>query len=344
MLALGQLVFCDFCKRLQQDPRNWLNFNRMESSKIHLNQPAAHLMVSGPDAADFLQGQFTQDLGPLDRHSAAYGLWLNHKGKVLADSYIFREEAEVFRVVSAHSPAKEVQERLEAYIIADDVEVRDAGPGSLLAAVSGAGGSAVLEAMGLSAPEPGRCVREGGCLVFRGRQAGREASWHVLADAETSAAILDRLTAEADRLGERAASADELSASRIASGVPLVPHDIGPEDLPNEGGLEHEAVSFTKGCYLGQEVMARLHNLGQVRRRLHIVRVAADEKMLPAHTPLFAGEKQVGDLRSCARDGAALVALAMLQTHSVRVGDRLAIASDSEPVVEVVAVAEGRAW
>jgi folate-binding Fe-S cluster repair protein YgfZ len=80
--------------------------------------------------------------------------------------------------------------------------------------------------------------------------------------------------------------------------------------LPAEGGLDEIAISYTKGCYLGQEVMARLKNLGQVRRQLHLVRGKGVPP--PPGTALHQGERKVGELRSAAADGDGFLAMAML--------------------------------
>jgi folate-binding protein YgfZ len=103
-----------------------------------------------------------------------------------------------------------------------------------------------------------------------------------------------------------------LERLRIAAGIPQVPHDIGPGELPNEGGLDEVAVAYTKGCYLGQEVMARLKAMGTVRRRL--VRVRAAGRTPPAvPMALLQGEKRVGELRSVVADGAGgFIGLALL--------------------------------
>jgi folate-binding protein YgfZ len=98
--------------------------------------------------------------------------------------------------------------------------------------------------------------------------------------------------------------------ARIAAGVPAIPDDLGPTDLPQEGGLEVGVIAYNKGCYLGQEVMARLKNLGQVRRRLHVVRGRGAP---PARLAvLYQGGKKIGELRSIAQHQEGFVALAML--------------------------------
>jgi folate-binding protein YgfZ len=88
--------------------------------------------------------------------------------------------------------------------------------------------------------------------------------------------------------------------------------DVGPSDLPNEAGLETDAISFKKGCYLGQEVMARLQSMGRVRRRLRRVRSRGPAIPAPG-AALFCGGRPAGEMRSAVVDGAGgAIGLAML--------------------------------
>ena len=166
-------------------------------------------------------------------------------------------------------------------------------------------------------------------FIFRGRRGGAESVEWIF---PTGAA--DAVRAACAGLSEL--SADEVARRRIDAGIPAVPTDLGPSDLPNEGGLETEAISYTKGCYLGQEVMARLKSLGQVRRRL--VRVAIVGERLPAlPAPVFLAERQVGELRSAAPDGAGSFAgLAMVSRLHVVAGARLAFSPEAPPTISVL--------
>lgn len=281
-------------------------------------QPAAWLRVAGADAATFLQGQFTNELRDLAPGMAAYGLWLTVKGKVLADSFVVRgiAAADEFWVGSYFSAAGVIRERLEGYVIADDVVIEDRTADWAGLSVIGDGAARLL------------AERRGGevGLVFPGRRTRAENIEWVMPQAEFEAAR--------EMLGGVAGlveiDAEVAEARRIADGIPAVPRDIGPADLPNEGGLEKDAISYTKGCYLGQEVMARLKSMGQVRRRLLRVHVAADER--PA-TPaaVFNGTRQVGELRSVARDvaGDGFIGLAMVSLLHVTADAKLAFAADA---------------
>jgi folate-binding protein YgfZ len=297
-------------------------------------QPAAWLGVSGPDAATFLQGQFTQELRGLAPGEARYGLWLSLKGKVEADSFVIRAGgvadapaaaggAEFF-IASYFSPGAALRERLENFIIADDVVVED-----LSARVSGVSvwpgaAGAIAAPAGVGAAFPGR------------RGAEPNAEW--IFPREREAEVLAGLPAGARELG-----AGAVEALRIAAAIPAVPRDIGPGDLPNEAGLDAVAISYTKGCYLGQEVMARLKSMGQVRRRLLRVERLAGAAEMPPPRPalpaaLFAGERQVGELRSAVADpevNAPARGLAMLSLLHVAPGAELALAKNGPPVFRV---------
>ena len=273
-----------------------------ESVWMSRSRPSACLHVTGEDALSFLQGQFTQELRSSAAASAAYGLWLNQKGKVLADSFALREATDSVWIISFSSSATVIRERLEAYVIADDVAIADVTADWQGVVVGGPESGVWLARAAGGVPAAGEFIRatDGG-MIFRGRR-GEGVSYEWIAPAFAK-----------DIEGEIASvSTEELERMRIAAGIPRVPADIGVGDLPNEGGLDAVAVSYTKGCYLGQEVMARLKAMGTVRRRL--VRVRAAGRTPPAvPCALLQGEKRVGELRSAVSDGAGgFIGLAML--------------------------------
>lgn len=295
----------------------------------YLYNPSAMVRISGPDANSFLQGQFTNDLAR-PNGASTYGLWLNQKGKVLADSFVLRLAVNDFLAVSSFSPAATIRQRLEDYIIADEVEVRDET--SLWQAIDlfGPQAEAILTAIAGSSPQPESFLSSGDTHIFRGRLS-RAPNFTILAPSGVAAGRLSRILAA----GTTAVEAEVIAAERIASGIPAVPADIGLGDLPNEGGLEVSAISFTKGCYLGQEVMARLKNLGQVRRRLHVV-----EGLGPSPTPateVFQNGLRVGAFRSVARRGDGYVAFAMLSLMNLDPKADLSFGPDRPTTIRLIA-------
>lgn len=274
----------------------------LENSSGYARQrPAACLKITGEDALTFLQGQLTQELRPERSDSAAYGLLLSQKGKVIADAFVLRVSEREVWLMSYRVPGAVIRERLEAFVIADDVVIEDETARYGLLALIGPGARDWLESQAVACAGSGTLVRvAGGGWVFRGRRGAAD-SWEWLAPLEVlpTPSLPELNDADLERL-------------RLQGGLPAVPDDLGPSDLPNEGGLEDVAISYTKGCYLGQEVMARLKAMGQVRRRLKRV---AGRGPGPVARPadLYQGGKRIGEVRTWVDDGAGgWLGLAML--------------------------------
>ena len=257
--------------------------------------PAAVLRIRGEDAPGFLQGQFSKDLRGIAPAEARYGLWLTVKGKVLADSYIVKLASD-FLVASSTSPAGVIRQRLEDFIIADDVIVDDETDQWSMDLILGEGATQSHGSPGaLRLPYPGR-EDVVGWLRLRGE-----------APAEAGLPELDR--AGFERL-------------RIDAVFPEIPRDLGAEELPHEGGLEDLAISYDKGCYLGQEIMARLKTRGRVRRRL--VRVSGSGPLPPLPAAVSLGGKRSGELRSAVEEGSGFVGLALLPADAAK-GQRYSV-------------------
>lgn len=278
-------------------------------------RPAAWLRVTGADATVFLQGQLTNDLRQLGATGAVYGLFLNHKGRVLADAFVLRGwEAGEFWVGSYFSRGAAIREHLEAFVIADDVSIEDQTGRWAGVAVWG------------EAPLPADVA----VFEFSGRRsAAANREW--VFPAEQAERVRAALAGRAEL------TADEVERRRIRGGIAAVPADIGPGELPNEGGLEAVAVSYTKGCYLGQEVMARLKSMGQVRRQLRRVRGRGPLPALPA--ALFQGDRKVGELKTAVADEGGFEGLALLTLLALQAETPLAWTASGEAVVAEEAIA-----
>lgn len=270
-----------------------------------LNITSDVLRICGPDANTYLQGQFSQNVkGPVGL--AAYGLWLTEKGRVLADAHVLKLAEDAFLVVfTGQGLAAERQTLVMRNVIADDVECHEVGGNFREIALWGASAAEVCQKVLGATPPAGAYLENSGVFAFLARLAAGE-NFRFLVPV---AAVPDW---EKRLLSAGAVIADEQSLlrDRILAGIAAVPLDIGPGELPNEGGLENAAVSYTKGCYLGQEVTNRLKTMGQVRRRLHIIRGCG---AVPAvHAQLHQSGRKIGEIRSAVTDGDGFVALALL--------------------------------
>lgn len=263
--------------------------------------PSAWLCVEGPDAASFLQGQCTQELRRLLPWQTADALWLSHKGRIVAETLVIRAEGDRWWLWSAHSDGEALRTRLEDFIIADDVTVQARASDWEQLTLSGEAAEIWLrdQLQERAPPSAGTAVHLGGGLLFTGRR-GLPRTWDWLRPLRQSPPGAGATSPEPPAaLGELSPIA--LHRARLAAGVPAIPAEFGPQDLPQEAALEELAVSFTKGCYLGQEVMARLHAMGQVRRRL--LRVAGPGSAPAAGLELRQNDKRCGELRATVDDG-----------------------------------------
>jgi folate-binding protein YgfZ len=266
-------------------------------------KPAAWLAVTGDDAFSFLQGQFSSDLRPLEQGGSVYGLWLDRKGKVLADSFVGQDPRTIgqYWIGSYTSAADTIRQRLEDFVVADDVMISDE--------TSRYEGLTVPEAV--NSAQLAEILQRLGAISFPARRGFPAREWIFDNQSEHRAALDEWL----QRLPEF--SLMQMETCRIHARIPAIPADIGPGDLPQEGGLETDAVSFSKGCYLGQEVMARLKTMGSVRRQLFRVSATIELPKLPA--PLFQNGKRVGELRTAISDAGKFIGLALLSTLNLKV-------------------------
>jgi len=286
------------------------------------------LGIRGPDAYTYLQGQLTQDLNR-SPGSAAYGLWLDQKGKVVADSTVLRRKENDFLVICRSATAEALRIRLESYLVADEVDLADESEAWLWGQAWGEGAAGAIEPIFGRLPERGEFVESRNGLLWAGRAPGRE-NFEWLSPRSRAAEVSGAFV----RAGARSADLGLAERERILAGVVAVPADIGPGDLPNEGGLEETAISFTKGCYLGQEVMSRLKNLGQVRRRLHLIR--GPGACPPPRTALQQAGRKVGEIRSASADGDGFVAMAMVSLIQFDPAEPMSLEPGGRPEIRVL--------
>lgn len=284
---------------------------------FHAYEPQCLLRVTGLDAGAYLQGQFSNDLSKVSVGQCVYGLWLDRKGKIVADSFALRTGEEEFSLCSYHCPESKVFDRLDAFLVMEEAELVRLGERVFARCLFGEDiQRGACSALGIEFPQRGAFSVRSGVIAFWGRRCSAPVLELVFMDRDSSDCI-DKTDAYLGEMGVVALRDDELLALAIQGKVPLIGLGFGESDLPQELGLEVDAVSFRKGCYLGQEVMARLHAMGRVRKGLRVVGVGeADEPAgleLPAD--LFdEGGKRQGQLRSVAYPKSGGIGLALVSS------------------------------
>ncbi len=277
--------------------------------------PAARLLVTGEDAADFLQSQFSNELRPFQKGQCVYGLWLDVKGRVVADSWVLCESAERFQVISEHCSAELITDKLTRCIIADDVVIKELESAKGYA-LFGDGASDWLE----RCPKSGIFLRFDEHIIFRGRRSVAP-SYELLFESEVGGGDF-RLRLEQANIVF--IDKNRLQIERMQAGIPEVPIEIGSSELQGEGGFERDAVSFSKGCYLGQEIVARMHHLGQARRALYIIEGEGAVSECPAQCFNDQG-KNVGELRSAVPTETAWRGVALLKIQHISMTEAISI-------------------
>ena len=241
---------------------------REEAGAIDL--PRDVVRVVGPDALSFLQGQLSQDVA-LPTGGSAWSLLLQPQGKVVALLRVLREADDSFLLDTDGGWGGAVAERLQRYKLRVKCEI---------------------EAL------------DWRCVAIRGPRAHELAS-----GGEGMAAVADwpglpgvDLLGEAPSAppGVRPCSLDAYEAVRIEAGIPAMGHELDERTIPAEAGVVEQSVSFTKGCYTGQELVARIDSRGgNVPRRLHGV-VVGTNVLPPPGAVVRSGERDVGALTSVA--------------------------------------------
>lgn len=282
----------------------------MQNNLGYIYQPSGIVRASGPDSATFLQGQFSKDLN-IEVGKVVYGLWLDRKGKIVADSFVLREAEDSFLIVSYHSASETIIERLDAYIIMDEVEL-DEVHCLTGATVWGAGSDLLDSIVGEGAPQAGNFSNIDGLYIFEGRR-GR-GSLEMLQFDE----MKEGLEALLHGVGLNFLDSAAVDAIVVEENLPVWGKGILSSDLPQEVGLGESAVSYNKGCYLGQEVMARIKSMGKVRRELSPVFlegvVDPIEALESAYLLHSDDGGKAGDFRPLYTDGGKLFGFSMVKT------------------------------
>ncbi|HVV01431.1 MAG TPA: glycine cleavage T C-terminal barrel domain-containing protein [Verrucomicrobiae bacterium] len=263
------------------------------------------LCVTGGDRARFLHGQVTNDVKALKTGEGCYAALITAKGKMQSDLFIHCLEQELLLDFEPGlSPG--ISERLEKYIIADDAQLVDVGSAYGLISVQGPGAAEVIESLKPGFSIPARSYQstriddaELGEIYLTKHPRLSTSGFDLFAPVAALGAMFEKLDAAAKRMGGRACGWSAFEIARIEAGIPRFGQDMDETNLPLEAGLERSAISFQKGCYIGQEVISRVHTFGQVAKALRVLEFSEAPSVLPAKgEKLFSGEKEVGYVTS----------------------------------------------
>ena len=292
-----------------------------------LPRTRAALIVRGSDAAEYLQGQLTNDIEALTPERGCYAALLDRKGHLQADMRVLRLEAGELWLDLEPLAAESVLAHLRTYSVGRDVEVEDATDRWAIVSLIGPRSAELSGFEGLG-PEHAQRYRDwDGTEVLA---VATDVGLDLITQTEREARLIELLK------GVGAAEVSEPAAEivRVESGRPRFGVDMGPEAMPAEAGITERAVNFEKGCYIGQEPVARLHYRGKPNRTLRGLRLSAPA----AHgDSLLLGEREVGTIGTvCLSPSLGPIALAIVRREAEE-GGRLTV-GDGGVTAEVVAL------
>lgn len=289
------------------------------------------LLVTGPDRVEFLDGMLSQDLRALSPGLGTRALKCTAKGRVEAYVRVRAAEEGLYLDVREEVAAR-LLDALTRHIVMEDCAVRDVSAEREVLLVLGPGALSMLEAVGLGAvsPELGSDAFERiGAVTVVGDGSFRLPGYELHVPIEAAAPLGQSAGGEQclqalQRAGATLLPAAGLEVLRIEAGAPRDGAELDLETLPMEARLEH-AVSLTKGCYVGQEVVARGTNLGQVNHLLVGFRLEAGPPSAPPPVALTADGQRAGELSSWAYSPTlrAHIGLGYVRRELERPGGRL---------------------
>jgi folate-binding protein YgfZ len=281
------------------------------------------IVVTGGDRVRWLNGMVSNNVRDLAVAHGVYAFMLNAQGRIQADLYAY-QRGDSLLIDTEGAQREKILQIFDRYIIADDVEIADMSGRLTAFGIGGPQAQTVLRRAGIDVPDLGplelcspTCNCDCGCVqctVVRGDES-EGVSYEVWLEPGLFKSTWEGLIAA----GAVAVGAEALELRRIRFGIPRYGVDIRERDLPQETG-QTRALNFTKGCYLGQEIVERIRSRGAVHRQFRAFDV--DGQLPLAGAKILAEDKEVGEITSSAilpfASGDRAVALGYLRREAAQ--------------------------
>jgi folate-binding protein YgfZ len=289
-------------------------------SFIDITGRASALLI-GQDGQDLLQRLSTNDLSHLMEGGCVQTVLTNEKGRIIDVLCVLKIGAQKLLLVGQSEDPQTLMEWIGKFIIMEDARVEPTTSASAHFVVFDVDPSA----------EMWQRMRESESWLTYAEDWGRSKLLHFLVDVSKKEELVEQISGA----GLRPAGRAEFEEFRIKKAIPRSPNELSDSYNPLEANLGH-LVSWTKGCYIGQEVIARLDTYKKVRRRL----VSMELKDMPGMLPqaLFSGKDEAGTLTSAVRvsEDSSFLGLGYVRTHSLESGEELTFRKSGKEVPAIV--------
>jgi folate-binding protein YgfZ len=284
------------------------------------------LLARGPEAAEYLQGQLTNDIESLEPGEGCYAALLDRKGHMQADMRVLRLGPEELWLDTEAIAKERLLRHLGMYKLGRDVELADESAEHAILSVIGPGAAEAV-ATGAQGEEHAHREIELGAPC---RAVATDLGMDLIVPASSAAAVRDALS-ERGTVEVSEAAAEVL---RVELGRPRYGAEMSEATIPAEAGINDRAVSFTKGCYIGQETVSRLHYKGRPNRHLRGLRLSAPAR---AGDVIRLGDREVGHIgTACISPAHGPIAMAIVRREAAP-GDRVAVGGGGT-VAELIAL------
>lgn len=273
----------------------------------------AKVSLTGSDRVRWLNGMVTNNVRDLGTGQGVYAFLLNPQGHILGDLYAYNR-GESIVIDTDHSQLEKILATFDHYIIMDDVEVANLTDSITSLGVAGPNSRKVLAAAGIKVPETkplqiveAECECDGECVKCTAVQGDDpvHASYELWIAPVDVRKTWDALVAH----GATPVGSEAQEHRRIVSGIPLFGVDIRDRELPQETE-QARALNFSKGCYVGQEIVERIRSRGAVHRKLSGFSMESNDGIATG-AKISVGDKEVGEITSIASAGAGRPTLAL---------------------------------
>ncbi len=229
---------------------------------------AGRLMITGKDRVSFLNGLLTSDVAQVKDDGGQHSALLNPKARVLADLYLYGKPDAIL-VDTGASPAINVKENLDRFVITEDVQIRDASADLVQITIQGPRSAQMIkETLGIGVEDlkPLGHKPLGPSTIVRRDRTG-QGGYDIILPNHEAEAVWQGFLLKAGDYGLEPVGSGAMEILRLEAGYPKYGVDIDDNIIVLEAGFK-DAISFTKGCYLGQEVVARATHIGRVNKQL----------------------------------------------------------------------------
>ena len=295
------------------------------------------LVITGKDRVSFLNGLLTNDATKLRDSEGQHTALLNNKARVTADLYLYGQP-DALLIDTGNAAASKVKEDLDRFVITEDVQIRDATRDLVQITIQGSeSGSAIKETLGTSVDDlkPLQQKTLGpSTLVSRDRTG--QGGYDIILPTDEAEAVWQGFLLKSGVSGVKPVGARALEILRLEAGYPKYGVDVDENTIILEAGYK-DAISFTKGCYLGQEVVARASHIGRVNKQLVQLEIETNEPPL-SRSKLRSDKIDAGFVTSAAFSPGIgkVVALAYANRDYAKDGTRLSVEGSEKSNIAIV--------